>query len=180
MGLKYTNKFAHISPCTFYRYNLVREWDVLKPICIFFMLNPSTADAEQDDPTIRRVVNFARRWGYGSVIIMNLFAIRGTNSDILKQCKDPIGPYNYYIWKQGIEHPFTIFGSVDIYLAWGSKGGYMNQDLNCVKFLKREQEKRKDKIRLYCLGLTKEGYPKHPLYLKKDLNLIPYTGRGVE
>ncbi len=77
-----------------YRYSLWREWDSRRPIVAFVMLNPSTADAAKDDPTIRRCASFARSWGYGSLEVVNLFAYRASEPKRLRQTPDPIGPAN--------------------------------------------------------------------------------------
>ncbi len=77
-----------------YRYRLWRTWDASKPTLAFLMLNPSTADATEDDPTIRRCLGFAKEWGYGSLVVVNLFALRSPNPDALRENDDPVGPEN--------------------------------------------------------------------------------------
>ena len=87
-------KGATISECGLYRYSLTRVWDDVLPMCIFVMLNPSTADADIDDPTIRRCINFAKREGCGSLMVVNLFAYRATSPADMKAAVDPIGSGN--------------------------------------------------------------------------------------
>lgn len=87
-------KTAIISEDEKYRYQLSRCWDETKPRILFIMLNPSTADANIDDPTIRRVISFAKSWGYGGVYVGNLFAFRSTDPKGLKQIADPVGENN--------------------------------------------------------------------------------------
>src|SRR5262249_14212908 len=86
---------AVISDCGRYRYSLTRRWgDAAEPRALFVMLNPSTADAEQDDPTIRRCIGFAKAWGMGSLEVVNLYALRATDPAALLSAPDPIGPKN--------------------------------------------------------------------------------------
>ena len=99
-------KHAVISQDNKYRYQLSRIWDNEKPTVLFIMLNPSTADADADDPTIRRVVNFAKSWGYGGVFVGNLYAFRSTDPKGLKHTEDPVGEEN-------IAHVQTLIGLTD-------------------------------------------------------------------
>ena len=85
---------AEISPCGLYRYRLTRTWDAAAPALLFVMLNPSTADASEDDPTIRRCLGFARRERAGGLVVANLFAFRATDPKALEDAADPIGPDN--------------------------------------------------------------------------------------
>ena len=96
-------KHAVISHDDKYRYQLSRIWDEEKPMVLFIMLNPSTADADVDDPTIRRVVNFAKSWGYGGVFVGNLYAFRSTDPKVLRYIDDPIGEEN-------IQHIQSLIG----------------------------------------------------------------------
>lgn len=86
------NKDAVISLCRQYRYWLSRQWDTSLPMVCFIMLNPSTADDNEDDPTIRKCTGFARRMGYGAIQVVNLFALRSTDPTKLRTAMDPIGP----------------------------------------------------------------------------------------
>lgn len=143
-----------------YRYLLWRTWNPGLPKVLFVMLNPSTADANIDDPTIRRCVGFAKQWGYGSLEVVNLFAFRATNPDELKQCVDPIGPdNNIHIWRAAMQ-------AEQIILAWGTKGSLLNRDKLVLEILYS--------FRTYCLDVSKEGHPKHPLYIKGDVTPIRY------
>ena len=90
----YSRTGAEFDPTGAYRYSLWREWDARAPAVAFVMLNPSTADAARDDPTIRRCASFARSWGYGSLEVVNLFAYRASEPKRLRQTPDPIGPAN--------------------------------------------------------------------------------------
>ena len=85
---------AAFSPDRRYRYTLRRQWDDALPYCLFVMLNPSTADATQDDPTIRRCIGFTKAWGFGGLLVGNLFALRSTDPAALYHADDPVGPEN--------------------------------------------------------------------------------------
>lgn len=145
-----------------YRYYLVRTWPTtvseLKSV-VFIMLNPSTADGDVDDATIRKCVMFAKRWGYTAVYVVNLFAVRCTDPKMLPTFVDPIGPDND-AW---IEH----FCSQDclVVAAWGADPFAVERSKQVLKKLTRE---------VCCLGTTKSGQPKHPLYLPKSTALITF------
>lgn len=151
---------ACFSPCRKYRYSLIREWGGLfsNNLSIMFIgLNPSTADATLDDPTIRREINFAKAWGYSGLYKVNLFGYRSTDPKKLKDVEDPIGPENDdYIINIGKSNKVGR-----IVAAWGTLGTFKNRDKTVKAFF--------DEI--YHLGLTKDGHPKHPLYLSKNTQL---------
>ena len=147
---------AHISNCQRYRYSLERVWDNSKQMLTWVMLNPSTADWEQDDPTIRRCMGFARSSDYGGIIVVNLFALRATNPDDMKAALDPVGPENMAKLAE------TLGASHRVVAAWGTHGGYRDQDQKFIDIA------RSMNIKVYCLGVTKEGFPRHPLYVKAD------------
>lgn len=143
-------KGARFSPCGLYRYLLWREWDGTRAVLVWVMLNPSTADAEHDDATIRKVIGFAKAWGYGSILVLNLFAYRSTKPAGLRTVADPIGPDNDAIL-------LTIAAKgVDVVCAWGA-----NADPARALAVRRYFQR----IPLTCLGTTKDGQPRHPLYV---------------
>ena len=143
---------AVLSPCGQYRYRLSRSWLMGEGTVLFIMLNPSTADAETDDPTIRRCIGFARRWGFRALAVGNLFALRATDPRELKRVADPVGPDND-------EHLLAMAEAAAATIAaWGQFGVY----------LQRERHVRQMIGGLEHLGLTKQGYPRHPLYLRAD------------
>ena len=151
-------KDAEISKCGCYRYALWRVWSEDVSCAMFVGLNPSIADAEDDDPTLRRCVSYARSWGYGGVCIGNLFAYRATDPNELYEVLDPVGPENDK-WLEQLAQAAGITVA-----AWGNKGQYMKRDRQAMLRLGD----------LHCLGVTKQGHPKHPLYLRKDLKPIPW------
>lgn len=126
------------------------------------LLNPSTADAQQDDPTIRRCVGFAQRWGYSGIHVVNLFALRSTDPSQLLLAPDPIGPDNdRYILEAAQSCDKVILG-------WGNHGSLFGRDVAVVKLLQGAN------ISPYALGVTKSNAPKHPLYIKSDTVPFPY------
>jgi len=153
------NQGAVISGCEQYRYRLWRVWDANKPKVLFIMLNPSTADADNDDPTIRRLIGFSTSWGYGGFEVCNLFAYRTPKPFLIRTVKDPIGPENDM-------HILTAANDTDrIVCGWGNHGNYMNRDIDVHAKLSTY-----DYV-MYCLGKTRSGLPKHPLYLHADSKL---------
>ena len=160
----WTHADAIISTCGQYRYVLSRAWDITKDQLCFCMLNPSTADALQDDPTIRRCINFAHAWGFGSLIVVNLFAYRSRDPSHLKMSYDPIGPHNdSAIYEAVINSDLAI-------AAWGVHGQYQKREDIVMRLLSEMG------CTMYHLGITKGGHPKHPLYLKRDVQPTPYLG----
>tara|TARA_B100001094_G_C17999483_1_gene704394 strand:- start:121 stop:579 length:459 start_codon:yes stop_codon:yes gene_type:complete len=147
-------KGAIISDCKKFRYRLWRVWDKTKPKVLFIMLNPSTADENNDDPTIRRCINFAKSWGYGGVFIGNLFAYRTAYPKELKEAGFLIGDDNE-------SHLKEMKGLCDkVVCAWGNQFEAPSRITSIFD-------------NLYCIELSKTGIPKHPLYLKKELKPIP-------
>lgn len=153
-------KGAFIDSTGQYRYKLWRDWDKYKPRVTFVMLNPSTADGKEDDPTSRRCIGFAKAWGYGSLDVVNLFAYRATDPKELLYVKDPIGPDNNLWLGLSADHASRIV------LAWGVNGTLYDRNNDVIRSLSR--------YGLFCLGISKEGHPKHPLYIKGDITPIKY------
>lgn len=154
-----------ISACGTYRYVLTRPSDVVHPnrrTALFLMLNPSTADATQDDPTIRRCRGFAASWGSDGLTVANLFALRATDPAVLQQHVAPIGPDNdAWLRQLAAEH-------VDIVCAWGALPFAAARASDVALIL------RAAGARLWCLGTTKHGAPRHPLYVRSDQPLLPW------
>lgn len=160
---------AIISKCGKYRYLLTRESEVEQPgpgPALFLMLNPSTADATLDDPTIRRCRSFAKSWGCAGVSVANLYAYRATKPADLWLIEDPVGPDNDALLRRVANE----YG--DIVCAWGA-----NAKLERV--LAVADTLINAGARLWCFGTTKGGQPLHPLYLKRDQPLIPWSPPGV-
>lgn len=151
---------AVISGCGLYRYELTRSWRQ-GPLVTFLMLNPSTADAETDDPTIRRCMGFARSWGYSGISVVNLYAYRATDPAWLWTVADPVGPLNDATIKdRALRGPIVA--------AWGAKPKARKRARHVLEMI-------------YGMGInglvvrtirrTKDGYPEHPLRL--PANLLP-------
>lgn len=169
MGLVHKWDFqsgAKFSPCRKWRYSLWRTWDHEKPKAVFIGLNPSTADEKKNDPTIRRCIGFTKAWGYGTYIMLNLFGFRATDPKDMKACDEPIGQGNDKEIIRLCHRADLIVG------CWGAHGGYKDRDLEVLELLGNQD------LELYCLGVTKNGYPKHPLYLSGDEFPVRYEGRS--
>lgn len=155
---------AIISPCGRYRYELKRRWLKQGPTALFIMLNPSTADALQDDPTIRRCIGFARREGCSALRVVNLMAYRATDPDNLPDnILEAVGPDNDRHLAHAIER---VQGP--IIAAWGGNRRALEPRDLLFEMLDLKQ------VRLHCLGKTSKGAPKHPLYLPNNAPLIEY------
>lgn len=189
-GFRYTAMGANFSPDGRYRYRLWREWrgthadnhwewltdqngkravdgagyPLGEPkACVFIMLNPSTADDLEDDPTIRRCVGFARAWNYERLEVVNLFAHRATDplELLIMHCKDdPVGPENQRYIRQ-----VTINAGI-IICAWGAIGRHLGQDQTVLGWISRP---------CFALHITKNGDPGHPLYLPSSSVPLPFS-----
>ena len=148
---------AVFSDCQKYRYRLDRVWDESLPPLAFGMLNPSTADHEQNDATIERCERRAKATGFGRLIVWNLFAFRATNPTALKRETDPVGPDNDYFIRDALIETRDNRGKIIV--GWGTRGTMLNRHSEILKMAHRLT------IDLYCLGVTTTGQPKHPLYI---------------
>lgn len=144
-----------------YRYLLWRQWQDGLPRLVFIMLNPSRADAEVNDPTIRRCIGYAQSWGYGSLEVVNLFALMATHPGLLGQAKDPVGAECDEYILQAVKHADRVV------LAWGNWGKLYGRDQAVLNLLLPYP--------LYCLGCNQSGQPRHPLYLKRTLQPVSYV-----
>ena len=157
---------AIISKDGTYRYGLLRVWDESLQRVLFIMLNPSTADAYIDDPTIRRCIGFAKSWGFGSIAVANLYPLRSTDPEKLLWHSNPLGvSNNEYIIEMASRCSLIV-------TAWGN--GKIVERLEKaypaykpLKGLKTHE--------LHYLELSKTGDPKHPLYLKGDLRPTAFS-----
>lgn len=145
-----------------YRYRLEREWDMFNKLRVcFIMLNPSTADAERDDPTIRRCISFAKRWGYGGLIVVNLYAFRATDPSKLWKLSaaDALGPLN-------VTHVALALEDCDRAIAaWGAYA-----PPPAIADLLRSTKRLVEAF----VPRTKHGHPRHPLYVRGDAETEEY------
>ncbi|WIV50627.1 DUF1643 domain-containing protein [Marivivens sp. LCG002] len=149
---------AVYSDCENYRYSLTRIWEERGARALFVMLNPSTATEVQNDPTVERCERRARALGFGGFRVTNIFAWRDTDPQKMRAAADPIGPTNDDTIRQSALE--WIRDSKDqIVCAWGAHGDHLSRGAAVEKILR---DTGKD---LYSLGLTKQGHPKHPLYI---------------
>jgi hypothetical protein len=152
---------AIISPCGLYRYRLIRRWGNGR-LLVWIMLNPSTADAEIDDPTIRRVRHFTKRERYGGFVVVNIWALRATDPADLHTRRAAFEPENIdRVWRE-------VWGR-DVVAAWGanvSRGPGLQRVRLALRVARSVQ----------CLGLTKAGHPRHPLMLRNDTQFIWWHG----
>lgn len=157
---------AEISDCGRYRYRLRRAWAPGAKI-LWIMLNPSTADAETDDATIRRCVGFSKRFGAGSLEVVNLFALRATKPVELARARDPVGQRNAAELLMSVQMDKPPLHRI---VAWGAGGGR--------QLVEREAEfwRLFGHIPLWCLGTTAAGHPRHPLRLAAMTHLERYHG----
>lgn len=160
-------KDATFSACRKYRYTLKRRWDGAKEYMVFVMLNPSTADANLDDPTIRRCIGFAKREGAGGIVVLNLYALRSTDPVNLHRVHDPVGPDNdsaIRFFARAASHR-----GAPVVFAWGTLGKIKpGRDRHVAALFVAAGCKPK------CLGLSSDGSPLHPLYLPGTSPLITY------
>lgn len=161
-------RHASFSSCGQYRFELRRQW-VDGPVTrtvTFVMLNPSTADAEQDDPTIRKCIGFAQRWGFEALIVVNVLSYRATKpADIPPYSGMAVGVDNHK-WLQS-----AILESSLIVPAWGRQRTQFTQAYEIARsILHRMTVGSRQPVE--CLGFNRDGSPKHPLY-------VPYTAERV-
>lgn len=146
-----------------YRYRLWREWAPALGRCCFVMLNPSTADGQQDDPTIRRCIRFATDWGFGRLDVVNLYALRSTNPKALRSHPDPTGPHNDEAIREAVHGAHVV-------AAWGA-GHHSPHRVEQVLSLIEPLEP------VHALGFTASGAPRHPLYVAANTRTVPWRAR---
>ena len=155
---------AEFSPCRRWRYLLWRQWEPAKPVANFLMLNPSTADEHKLDPTCSRAREYAERWGYGGLIVTNVFGFRSTDPKLMKSENDPVGPGNdAAIVRAAKESDLVV-------CAWGNHGQLGGRSSHVKNLL------RKNNIKVHHLKLNANGEPAHPLYLPGKLKPASWVG----
>ncbi|NCM96838.1 MAG: hypothetical protein AUK60_05215 [Rhodobacteraceae bacterium CG2_30_10_405] len=144
---------AVYSPCERYRYLLTRTWDTARPKLLFTMLNPSTATEVQNDPTVERCERRARALGFGAFRVTNIFAFRATDPRVMRAEANPVGPGN----DQALIE--SALWADQVICAWGGHGAHLGRGRQVETLL------RATGCPLHHLGLTRDGQPRHPLYL---------------
>lgn len=145
-----------------FRYLLTRIWGT-EPPAVFLMLNPSTADAFVEEPTVRRCMGFARRWSCGGLVVVNLFGLRATDPKVMLAHAEPVGERN--------DDVLAAVAQMDVkhwVAAWGRPGTHRGRAVEVRELLASEG------VQLQYLGLTDGGQPRHPLYLKAGTPLTPF------
>ncbi|MCG5464160.1 DUF1643 domain-containing protein [Micromonospora sp. MED01] len=156
---------ATFSACRTWRYSLTRRWQPNGAGVTFLMLNPSVADAFKVDRTVARCMDFARRWGFGGLLVLNCFALRSTDPAALKVHPDPVGPDNDTViaeWLGRLSGPVVA--------AWGVHATYQDRAAQVTELVRAAGRE------LVCLGTTKEGHPRHPLYVPGATKLTTWPG----
>ena len=148
---------AVYSDCERYRYLLTRTWDPTGRRALFIMLNPSTATEVQNDPTVERCERRARTLGFGAFRVTNIFAWRDTDPQMMRRAADPVGPANDAAILDSLTQ--WIRPGDQTIAAWGTHGAHMERGPAVERLLRQTGRP------LHHLGLTKDGHPKHPLYI---------------
>lgn len=170
MPLNGEQRFANFSEDRKYRYTLKIVFDASLPVLPVVGLNPSIADEKRDDPTVRRWIGYARQWGFGGILVLNLFAIVSTDPKKLLEVEDPVGPLNTLMRWQ------SEFMNLDPVPEWA---------LASWGKVPRKLKAREDTVYLAvpivewrCLKMNADLSPAHPLYLSKTLKPIPWRKHG--
>ncbi len=147
-----------LSSCEQYRYRLWQIWQPDTDTVAFIGLNPSAADANDKNPTFQRCLNYAKRWGFGGLYLVNLFAYRAATPHLLKQAHAPIGPQNDATLDKISQHTQLQVA------AWGNDGAFLERSVAVRQILPN----------LHALKINQSGEPAHPLYLRADLEPFPF------
>ena len=162
-----TGRWAEYSDDRVYRYVLGIPFNVPGKSCVFLLLNPSTATEQNDDPTVRRCWGFAMKWGFSECVILNLFAFRATDPVDMRNAQDPVGPDNDAAIRRLVSRAGALV------CAWGVFGRHRDRDIEVMRLLETVERSP----RFECLGLTKDGDPRHPLYLRSSSERADFIGR---
>ena len=164
MAVVTSDSGALFSPCRRWRYLLWRRWDAARPVANFLMLNPSTADEWKLDPSCTRARVYAERWGYGALIVTNIFGWRATDPQEMKAVRDPVGRGNdRAILRAAREAEIVV-------CAWGNHGAHMGRSAEVRELLRRAKAQPR------ALRMNSNGEPAHPLYLPATLEPVLLNG----
>lgn len=163
---------ATFSPCGLFRYELRRVWKPRKRVMVFVGLNPSTADENTDDPTIRRILGFADDWGFGTLVMLNAFAFRSTDPKALHvraaRRREIVGREN----DETIRRTFAEHRGTRLVMGWGANGTLLERGRDVARVALSVHRRPE------CFGLTQNGQPKHPLYLAATTRPMRYAACG--
>lgn len=162
------NSEAGISSDGKYRWWLFRCWAASLPLIIWIMMNPSTADHQKNDPTILKIIRYSRKWGFGAVLVLNIYAFRSSKPENLPQVLDEaVGKSNDW-WIRTIFR-FAVRKKVPVICAWGVKHKERGAQVRVVA--------DEAGLRLMCLELALNAEPKHPRFLSEDLRPRPLQSK---
>lgn len=159
------DSLAVYSDCEAYRYELTRVWNPAGAKAMFVMLNPSTATEAQNDPTVERCERRARALGFGAFRVCNIFALRQTDPRLMRAHPDPVGADNDAAILRGCAWADRIV------CAWGAHGEHLNRGPEVEALM------RATGATLHALGLTRQGHPRHPLYVSYAARPEPWPGK---
>jgi hypothetical protein len=160
--VKLSESGAQFSSCRRWRYLLWRRWDAKKPLANFLMLNPSTADEFKLDPSCTRARNYVEQWGFGGILITNIFGWRATDPADMKAAREPVGRGNDAAILEAARAARLVV------CAWGNHGAHRERAANVVHLLRAKA------IELNYLQMNGSGQPAHPLYLSGKLKPLPW------
>jgi len=176
MQFKNTGNQASFSECGKYRWILTRDISQIRRTMIFIGLNPSRANSQYNDPTMLRLLGFCRKWGYGQLRVVNLFARVSITPSVLLKCKDPIGERNNQYLSKCLKE-WSSYLHFDLWLGWGNSGSSFNRNQQVIeliyKYYKRRLLKSSNATGPMGLGLSRQGQPLHPLYRSYSERLMP-------
>jgi len=178
--------YAAFSPCGRYRWWLRRQWLPQGPVLLFVGLNPSRADGQRDDPTLRRLVGFARQWDFGALEVVNLFARISASPALLKRAADPVGAANDGWLLRALRGGAAGVAVADgvsasapaaIWLGWGNQGAWQGRDRQVLRLICQSRQccGASCAPTLLCVGLTAAGQPRHPLYVAAATRPEPFV-----
>ncbi len=163
-----------MSGCGRYRWWLVRHWQVERSAVLFLGLNPSTANGARDDPTLRRLCDLANRWGHGRLLVLNLFARVATEPAVLRRVDQPVGAHSdawlatALGWLAAL--PWDPAGPPPrVWVGWGNRGGLHGRNQQVLDGLRSWEGE------VVCLGVTRKGQPRHPLYVRANQPPLPFV-----
>ncbi len=161
-------QFCLFSESRSYRWILKRELLSGNKSVVFIGLNPSSANSFNNDMTLRRIINFCSKWDYKNIYIINLFGLISKSPVQLSKSNDPIGGNNDLITLKSLKF-WSEDSNCDLWLGWGDKGQFKGRDQKVIKLIKKFSNIKSSGNYLsksaLCLGLSKKGNPRHPLYM---------------